>query len=69
MVRVAECMETGVWGAEIWEQIIPSDTGRVVRDASAPRLESCAFIDVAHCRSDSLSDFSCRSEKTGDYQV
>lgn len=47
----------------------PGDTGRVERDASAPQMESCSFIDVPHHRSASLSDFSCRSEKTGDHQV
>ena len=26
---------------------IPSDTDRVARGASAPELESCAFVDVA----------------------
>lgn len=58
-----------MWGAEVWEHIIPSDTGRVARDATSPQLESCAFIDVARNRNASLSDFFCRSEKTGDHQV
>lgn len=64
MVREQEC-----GGAGIWEHIIPSDTGRVVRDAFTPQVESCAFIDVASNRSTSLSDFFCRSEKPRDHQV